>query len=204
MQQIKKNSEAKITELHNEIIENFKNSLQKGIQIGGLLAEQKEKLKHGQWMPWVKNNLPFSARMAQNYMRLYDNQDKVLEAESIKDAQKMLTEQNAQRVSHLDALNHLDAMFSFTSLPNKGDVIHLVNYSPLDNHCDIELLEIKWSECNPEYLNPSVRRLNTATDYGYEIYNKRGGVKINTLSELISFYGKYYNFKATADLEKQQ
>ena len=46
--------------------------MEKAIELGGLLAEQKETLSHGEFTPWIEANLPFTDRTARNYMRLHD------------------------------------------------------------------------------------------------------------------------------------
>jgi hypothetical protein len=40
------------------------------IEVGELLIEAKATLPHGKWLPWLRENLPFSDRTAQAYMRL--------------------------------------------------------------------------------------------------------------------------------------
>ena len=42
-----------------------------GIEIGRRLAEAKELLKHGEWLPWLEKETDFSERHAQNYMKLF-------------------------------------------------------------------------------------------------------------------------------------
>lgn len=42
-----------------------------GIEIGRRLAEAKEMLQHGEWLPWLERETPFSERHAQNYMRIF-------------------------------------------------------------------------------------------------------------------------------------
>jgi hypothetical protein len=67
--------------------------LDKAIRIGALLAEQKASLKHGEFIPWIKANLPFTERTAQNYMRLYDRREQ-LKNESVSylnEAYRLLT-----------------------------------------------------------------------------------------------------------------
>lgn len=73
-----------ITRLHQEIIGSLRTSLAKGIQIGELLTEQKESLKHGEFTSWIKENLPFTDRTARNYMRLHQRRDE-LKTESVSD-----------------------------------------------------------------------------------------------------------------------
>jgi hypothetical protein len=41
------------------------------IEIGGLLIEAQDHLKHGEWIPWVARELDFSERSAQHYMAVY-------------------------------------------------------------------------------------------------------------------------------------
>jgi len=60
-----------IARLHSEILTAARTSLDKAIRIGQLLTEQKAQLKHGEWLPWVKENLPFDARSsARRHFRL--------------------------------------------------------------------------------------------------------------------------------------
>lgn len=39
------------------------------IEIGRLLIEAKKQLKHGEWLPWLKEKVDFSERTAQNFMK---------------------------------------------------------------------------------------------------------------------------------------
>ena len=77
MNKIEKNIVEEMKILHSEIMNSLRMSLKKGIRIGELLNEQKEKLKHGEFTAWVNNNLPFTDRTARNYMRLFQERDKL-------------------------------------------------------------------------------------------------------------------------------
>ena len=46
-------------------------------RIGELLTEQKAGMKHGNWLPWIKENLPFSERTARDYLRFYDRREEL-------------------------------------------------------------------------------------------------------------------------------
>jgi len=61
-----------IINLHSEVADFLRMSLDKAIRIGELLVEQKRSLKHGEFIPWIKSNLPFTDRTARNYIRLYE------------------------------------------------------------------------------------------------------------------------------------
>ena len=81
---IEKSKIQEIISLHDEVRGYLKLSLEKAIRIGELLAEQKESLKHGEFTPWVKANLPFTDRTARNYMGLYRKRD-LLKTETVSD-----------------------------------------------------------------------------------------------------------------------
>ena len=91
---IEKSKIQEITRLHEGIVSSLKRSLIDGIKIGELLTEQKRTLKHGDFTPWVKDNLPFTDRTARNYMRLFRERDR-LKTETVSDltgAYNMLAE----------------------------------------------------------------------------------------------------------------
>jgi phage N-6-adenine-methyltransferase len=66
-----------IRQLHAEIISSARTTLEKAIRIGELLVGQKATLKHGQWLPWVKENLPFEHATASRYMGVYARRDEI-------------------------------------------------------------------------------------------------------------------------------
>ena len=91
-----------IIALHNEIVGHLKQSLEKAIQIGELLTEQKQSLKHGEFTKWVKENLPFTDRTARNYMRLHRERNR-LKTETVSDlkgAYALLSEGKSSWVPH--------------------------------------------------------------------------------------------------------
>ncbi|MDH4203645.1 MAG: DUF3102 domain-containing protein, partial [Phycisphaerae bacterium] len=49
-------------------------------------------VQHGEWIPWVEENLPFGIDQAGNYMRVYRNQDKLNSepVRNLKEAVQML------------------------------------------------------------------------------------------------------------------
>jgi hypothetical protein len=66
-----------IITLHSEIRRHVGTMVQKAIHLGELLIAQKQKMQHGQFTQWIEKNLPFSARTAQNYMRLYRRREEI-------------------------------------------------------------------------------------------------------------------------------
>jgi hypothetical protein len=67
----------RINNLHKELREYGQSMVQKAIQAGGLLVEQKERVGHGLWLKWVEDNLIFSGRTAQVYIQCYKNRDQL-------------------------------------------------------------------------------------------------------------------------------
>src|SRR5262245_54946552 len=62
-----------IVKLHRELLSSLKMTIEKAIRIGELLIQAKAEMKHGQWLPWLKNNVPFTTVTAQSYMRCFDH-----------------------------------------------------------------------------------------------------------------------------------
>ena len=62
-----------IIRLHGEIVDSARMTVEKAIRAGKLLAEQKAALPHGSFADWTKDNLPFTMRTAQRYMKAYQN-----------------------------------------------------------------------------------------------------------------------------------
>lgn len=67
----------KIQGLHESIGANLNNALQNAILIGEILNRKKKELSHGQFLPWIESNLPFSRMTANKYMRLFENKEKL-------------------------------------------------------------------------------------------------------------------------------
>ena len=73
-----------IRKLHDQIVAVGRKTLGLALRIGELLTEERNKKTHGQWLPWLKENIPFSDRTAQNYLRLWGNRE-LLKNERISD-----------------------------------------------------------------------------------------------------------------------
>lgn len=110
---LQKNRIKEITELHSDISSLIMTALQKAIRIGELLTKQKEELPYGHFTPWIDENLPFTKRSAQEYMRFYDNRQLLQEhhIQNFRDAKKLLqgkdtdtTSQDKQETKHVSLL----------------------------------------------------------------------------------------------------
>lgn len=75
-------------QLHEMALDAGKQTLEYAFECGRVLAEVKDSLGHGEWVPWVKENFRGSTRTAQRYLRLAANATTVshLEAETLSEA----------------------------------------------------------------------------------------------------------------------
>jgi hypothetical protein len=69
-------------------------AVQRAIRIGELLTQAKADVAHGEWLPWIQQNLVFSERHARKYMQVYANRSRVadLGASSLREAVALLAE----------------------------------------------------------------------------------------------------------------
>jgi hypothetical protein len=59
-----------INEAHQRAFGKAREALDHARHAGDLLHEAKASMQHGEWLPWLKENIKFSERTAQAYMRL--------------------------------------------------------------------------------------------------------------------------------------
>ena len=78
----------------------LRDSLSHALRVGELLLEARESVPHGSWLAWLEENCAFSARMAQNYMRLARKRDDLSSTDdaetatlSVRDAIRQLAEE---------------------------------------------------------------------------------------------------------------
>jgi hypothetical protein len=64
----------------------YESALRHAIRAGELLTEVKARLRHGEWLPWLRDNFPGSERTARLYMQLYKNRHGVADMPSINQA----------------------------------------------------------------------------------------------------------------------
>jgi hypothetical protein len=64
----------KINAAHKSVITYMRRGLQDAINTGHLLLEAKARLKHGQWLPWLRKHCEVPERTANHYMRLAEHE----------------------------------------------------------------------------------------------------------------------------------
>lgn len=91
-----------IRKIHGELLEGARCTLEKAIRVGELLVGIKGGMKHGEWLPWLKQKVPFSQQTASNYMRLYSAKEKLPTVGNLelKGAYRLLSGGAKPHVSH--------------------------------------------------------------------------------------------------------
>jgi hypothetical protein len=93
----------------------MKMSLEKAINIGKLLFEQKKRIRKGGFTYWFeKNNMPFTIRTAQNYMKLFHHEEQLRD-------QKVTSLSNAYALISGDPMpEEVISATDSTNFPNDG------------------------------------------------------------------------------------
>ena len=71
---------SEIVALHGEILTaaTSHTRMEDALRMGDLLTAQKASLKHGQWLLWLRSNVPFCASYARGYMRCREELERTL------------------------------------------------------------------------------------------------------------------------------
>ena len=138
MNELEKSTVQEIVTLHNEIGGYLKMSLQKATRIGQLLMQQKASLKHGEWIPWIKKELPFSVRSAETYLKCYAYREKIAGSANLDDAVKLLSEPKKKIVQiDLDDFEKLKGDLDRTlEIAQKASEEHIRAYRRLGQACN--------------------------------------------------------------------
>lgn len=73
---------AEINEQHAACESSYGHALAHAFHAGRLLIEAKDQLGHGEWLPWLSENVAFSEDTAENYMRLARSSEQLEQANS--------------------------------------------------------------------------------------------------------------------------
>jgi hypothetical protein len=67
----------RINAKYREVESLARSTVEGGIELGGMLLEKKESMRHGEWGPWVRAHFEGSERQAERFMQVYNNRDKL-------------------------------------------------------------------------------------------------------------------------------
>ena len=86
---IVQDSVEEINQLHAELNDLAKGSIEKAIRIGELLRQQRAQCKHGEWLPWLETNVQFSRKTADRYQHLYHQRVKLVTLTNLNEAYRI-------------------------------------------------------------------------------------------------------------------
>jgi hypothetical protein len=94
-----------INRLHEENCSAARQTIERAIRIGELLAEQKERLGHEKWLPWLDTHIRFSRGTAENYRRVYERQDQIkfINVRNLTDAYRLIRDASKSSKATKDA-----------------------------------------------------------------------------------------------------
>ena len=86
-----------VLDLHQQILDDSKQSLFRAIELGSILKQQKEAIGHGGFIKWVESSLPFSERTSRNYLSLYRHKETIVNENitSLRQAYLLISNHNA-------------------------------------------------------------------------------------------------------------
>ena len=99
------NTVAEINKLHAVFVEQLHKGFQTAVKIGELLVAERTKHEWGEWRAWMRDNLTFNYRTANDYMRCFANKDRIAESAakmsvqitSIRDAIRLITQRPTRK-----------------------------------------------------------------------------------------------------------
>jgi len=80
----------RIIECHNGIHGSMKQALEYAFEAGQLLTEVKDEFNHGEFLPWLKENMPFSDKTAETYMKLHKHRCKIETVSNLQEAYRQI------------------------------------------------------------------------------------------------------------------
>ena len=100
MKQLHTAAAEEINSLHAELNRFAVAAIDRAVRIGELLCREKEKTPHGEWLPWLKANISFSERTANNYMTVFRNRERLKSANvaDLAEAYRMLSDRTDNRL----------------------------------------------------------------------------------------------------------
>ena len=89
----------KINHAHADTLTAARTTLEHARRVGDLLIEAKAAVPHGEWLPWMKENVTFSVATAGRYVKVAANWDQVnlSSVTNLTEATALLTEPNAKK-----------------------------------------------------------------------------------------------------------
>lgn len=79
-----------INERHERMELLAKEAVSNAIRIGELLSDERKHCKYGEWLPWLKANIVFTSKTAENYIRVYKDRTKLETVSNLTEAYRIV------------------------------------------------------------------------------------------------------------------
>lgn len=80
----------RIIECHNNIHRSMKQALDYALEAGQLLAEQKADMKHGAFLLWIRQQMPFKEKTGEKYMKVFQHRSKIVSSTNLQEAYRQI------------------------------------------------------------------------------------------------------------------
>lgn len=85
-----KDAATELDRLHSQIENKLRSTVQDAIRAGEILTQVKERLGHGEFLPWLNSSCSFSQRTAYNYLSVYSHSDKIATVANLQEAYRQI------------------------------------------------------------------------------------------------------------------
>ena len=79
-----------LNRLHGEIETSLRTTVEYAIRAGAILSNVKEKVGHGDFLPWLKANVRFTDKTAESYMKLHRHSNKIESVSNLQEAYRVV------------------------------------------------------------------------------------------------------------------
>lgn len=105
MKEIVTNTIQQINDLHTGIYKKLRSSVDDATEIGRLLTEEKGRLEHGEFLPWLKENISFHIDTAYQYMKVFRHKNKIRSVRNLQEAYRLVENLEAQERREKERVN---------------------------------------------------------------------------------------------------
>ena len=107
--------------LLSDLNQSLRMTVNKAIQLGGLLVEQKKHVGHGNFLSWLEANIDLPERTAYRYMSLHDYRNKIATMANLQEAYKQIeTLEQQEKLSKKERVRSLVSEYRKTGTKPAG------------------------------------------------------------------------------------
>lgn len=91
------NAAEELNRLHGGIEDKLRSTVADAIRAGEILTQVKDRMSHGDFLPWIKSNCRFAQSSAYRYMQVFEYQNKITSVGNLQEAYTQIETMEAQR-----------------------------------------------------------------------------------------------------------